>query len=136
MQENYLFEYSVIRIVPQVEREEFLNAGVILYCAGKKFLKAIITLDKHRIQVFCPKLDIAELGEYTNAFIAICQGGNQGGAIGKLILSERFRWLTARRSTVLQTSMVHPGFCADPDEMLYKLFSELVSCENYAESKK
>lgn len=136
MQENHLFEYAVIRIVPQVEREEFLNTGVILYCAGKKFLNAIITLDTNRIQGFCPKLDIAELGEYTNAFIAICQGGNQVGAIGKLILPERFRWLTARRSTVLQTSMVHPGFCADPDKILHRLFSELVSCENYAVSKK
>ena len=129
MQENLLFEYAVIRIVPQVEREEFLNTGVILYCAGQKFLKAIIVLDTNRIQVFCPKLDIAELAEFTNAFVAICQGGNKGGAIGNLILPERFRWLTARRSTVLQTSMVHPGFCADPDKMLRKLFSELVSCE-------
>lgn len=126
---NHLFEYAVIRIVPQVEREEFLNTGVILYCAGQKFLSARIILNTSRIQAFCPKLDIIDLAAYTNAFTEICDGTPNGGAIGRLILPERFRWLTARRSTVLQTSMVHPGFCADPGQMIDKLFMQLVSCD-------
>ncbi len=126
MQENHLFEYAVIRIVPQVEREEFMNAGVVLYCPDHKFLKAVIKLDEQRIQAFSPKLDLAELRKYTEAFIQICQGSANGGPIGKLSVPERFRWLTARRSTILQTSVVHPGLCREASEMLSRLFSQLV----------
>lgn len=126
MPENHLFEYAVIRIVPQVEREEFMNAGVVLYCPDQKFLKARIKLDEQRILAFSPRLDPAELRKYTEAFIQICEGSIQGGPIGKLSIPERFRWLTARRSTILQTSMVHPGLCLDAGEMLDRLFTQLV----------
>lgn len=126
MQENLLFEYAVIRVVPHVEREEFLNVGVILYCSGRKFLNTRVQLDAARLKALCSKLDIAELHEHITSFERICAGGAQAGAIGKLPIAERFRWLTATRSTVLQTSKVHPGLCIDPEEMLGRLFGQLV----------
>jgi len=126
MPENHLFEYAVIRVVPQVEREEFLNVGVVLYCAGQKFLQAIFKLDEQRLLTFYHKLDINEISEYLNAFERICKGGSDAGPIGKLPVAERFRWLTATRSTVVQTSKVHPGLCADAGEMLERLFTQLV----------
>ena len=124
--ENYLFEYAVIRIVPHVEREEFVNAGVILFCAKKKFLKTRILLREEKIRALCDKTDLAELKEHIDSFERICRGGDDAGPIGKLTLAERFRWLTATRSTVLQTSKVHPGLSPDPDEMLERLFNQQV----------
>ena len=126
MPEQHLFEYAVVRIVPKVEREEFLNVGVVLYCAKEKFLRAMFKLDEERLGIFCKQTDIDELREYLQAFERICLGGSEAGAIGKLPMAERFRWLTATRSTVLQTSKVHPGFCNNPAEMLTKLFEQLV----------
>lgn len=128
MKNEQLFEYAVIRVVPQVEREEFLNAGVVLYCAAKKFLKLKFELNEERLLAFSEKLDIDEVREYLDAFERICAGGKAAGPIGELPIAERFRWLTANRSTVLQTSGVHPGFCQDPDEMLEKLYCQLVAC--------
>ena len=125
MQEN-LFEYAVIRIVPRVEREEFLNVGVVLYCASQKFLQARFELDKERLKAFSDKLDIAEIEDYLLAFERICAGDKAGGAIAKLPIAERFRWLTATRSTVVQTSKVHPGLCAQADEMLSRLYTQMV----------
>jgi Protein of unknown function (DUF3037) len=127
MPERYLFEYAVIRIVPHVEREEFLNVGIILYCAGQKFLNARYELDQVRLRVLCDKLDFHELQEYINSFDKICRGGDDAGPIGKLSMPERFRWLTSERSTILQTSKVHPGLCIDADEMLQRLFDQLVA---------
>ena len=126
-QENYLFEYAVIRIVPHVEREEFVNAGVILFCAKKKFLKTRILLKEEKIRALCEKTDLDELREHINSFERISGGGEGSGPVGKLSLAERFRWLTATRSTVLQTSKVHPGLCTDPDEMLERLFHQLLA---------
>jgi hypothetical protein len=126
MQENHLFEYAVIRVVPRVEREEFLNVGVILLCSKQKFLQSAITLNQERIRAFCNTLDLEELKEYIHSFERICAGGIQGGPIGKLSIAERFRWLTATRSTIVQTSKVHPGLCHDPSEMLTRLYAELV----------
>jgi hypothetical protein len=126
MQEKHLFEYGVIRVVPHVEREEFLNVGIIVYCGPKKFLHAKFELNEPRLKALCPTLDIAEIKQYILSFERICCGGDQGGDIGKLSLAERFRWLTATRSTMLQTSKVHPGLCDDPMEKLEKLFQQLV----------
>jgi hypothetical protein len=124
--ENLLFEYAVIRVVPHVEREEFVNAGVILFCARKKFLKTKIFLNDIKLKVLCEKTDLEDLKQHVASFERICNGGDGSGPIGKLTLPERFRWLTATRSTVLQTSKVHPGLCQDPDEMLERLFNQLV----------
>ena len=126
MQEKDLFEYAVIRVVPRVEREEFLNVGVVLYCAKQKFLKMLFRLDEERLQIFCSDCDSDNVNEYLVAFERICTGSKDAGPIGKLPIAERFRWLTATRSTVVQTSKVHPGFCEDADEMLQKLFGQLV----------
>ena len=126
MQEKHLFEYAVIRVVPMVEREEFLNVGVILYCAGQGFLQTMFELDKDRLTAFSDKLDLDELEERLRAFQRICKGGPDGGTIGQLPIAARFRWLTAARSTVVQTSCVHPGLCIDAYETLSKLYKKLV----------
>ncbi len=126
MQENQLFEYAVIRVVPRVEREEFVNVGVILYCAKQHFLQAMIDVNPGRLQAFCDKLDVPAVEEALRALDRICKGGADAGPIGKLETAARFRWLTATRSTVVQTSKVHPGFCVDPGETLTKLFNQLV----------
>jgi len=126
MQEKQLFEYAVVRIMPRVEREEFMNTGVVLYCARQKFLKAMIRVDDARLSVFCPSCDAAAVKEHLLAFERICQGGKSSGPIGQLPIAERFRWLTATRSTVVQTSKVHPGFCVDAGETLEQLYEKLV----------
>ena len=126
MQGKYLFEYAIIRIVPRVEREEFLNAGIILYCKDKKFLDTKYTINKERISVLCDQVDCTEVEEHLQSFEKIAKGDKDGGSIAALDLPSRFRWLTATRSTVIQTSKVHPGFCDDPEETLAKLFAQLV----------
>jgi hypothetical protein len=126
MQENLLFEYAVIRVVPHVEREEFINVGVILYCSPKKYLQTRVTLDESRLKSLCRKLDVEEIKAHISSFEQIATGGNNAGPIGKLPHAERFRWLTATRSTVLQTSKVHPGLTNDPDAVLERLHRQLV----------
>jgi hypothetical protein len=126
MQEKTLFEYAVIRIVPRVEREEFLNAGVILYCKHKQFLQCRFIIDPQKLAAFREGLDIVEVHAHLCAFEQICLGNAEGGPIGRLDPGTRFRWLTASRSTVVQTSRVHPGFCTEPAETLEKLFVQLV----------
>jgi len=126
MQEKHLFEYAVIRVMPRVEREEFLNVGVILYCAGRGFLQTKYTLNEARLRAFSAELDTPELHERLRTFERICAGRKEGGVIGQLPVASRFRWLTSTRSTIVQTSPVHPGLCYDPDETLTRLFAQLV----------
>jgi hypothetical protein len=126
MQEKDLFEYAVIRVVPRVEREEFINVGVILYCAKQNFLKTKIKLDEERLKAFCVEIDLEALRKNLNALEEISKGTIAGGPIGKLDAASRFRWLTATRSTVVQASKVHPGFCVHAMETLEKLYIELV----------
>jgi len=126
MQEKHLFEYAVIRVVPHVEREEFLNVGVIVYCADQNFLQTKFELNKEKLFTFSNDLDIEELEKRLCAFEQICKGTKEGGPIGKLPIASRFRWLTATRSTVVQTSPVHPGLCVNAGETLEKLYAELV----------
>ncbi|HEY9009015.1 DUF3037 domain-containing protein [Ohtaekwangia sp.] len=126
MPESLLFEYAVIRIVPKVEREEFINIGVILYCSAQKFLQTRFNVNEERLRALCKKTDLEELQGYISSFERICRGGADGGPIGKLSMAERFRWLTATRSTVLQTSKVHPGLCENAEDMLNHLFTQLV----------
>lgn len=126
MPENDQFEYAVVRIVPQVEREEFLNVGVVLFCAKQKFLEMMYELNEKRLQAFCPQVDIEEVREYLRAFEQICMGSVDAAPIAKLPIAERFRWLTATRSTMVQTSKVHPGLCSDAGEMLKKIYVQQV----------
>lgn len=126
MQEKHLYEYAVLRVMPRVEREEFMNVGVVVYCAKQKFLKVLYQLDASRLQLLCPQLDLEELQAYLQAFERICAAAPGSGTIGKLTIAERFRWLTATRSTILQTSRVHPGFCNNAMETLERLYLQLV----------
>lgn len=124
--ENNLFEYAVIRVVPKVEREEFLNVGVILYCAKLKFLQCRCSVNSKRLQAIAADMDIDELKLHLHAFGNICEGNEDGGPIATLDLPSRFRWLTATRSTIVQTSKTHPGLSADPLKTLEKLYNQLV----------
>jgi hypothetical protein len=126
MRDKQLFEYAVIRVVPRVEREEFLNVGVILFCKKLQFLETKFQINEERLKNFSAEIDIEILEEHLNTFERICRGDKDAGPIGKLPLAERFRWLTATRSTIVQTSKTHPGFCKDPSETLAKLFEQLV----------
>ena len=125
---EHLFEYAVVRVVPKVEREEFLNAGIILLCTERKFLDVRVVINAERLYSFCPAADVEVLSQHIKSFQLIAMGGIAGGPIGLLGLRERFRWLTASRSTIIQTSRVHPGLCVDPQEMLDRLYRELVEC--------
>lgn len=126
MQETHTFEYAIIRVVPRVEREEFLNVGVILYCQTHKFLDVLILLDENKLKVLCEDVDVAELNQHLRAIEEICRGASDGGPIAKLDRASRFRWLTATRSTMVQSSKVHPGICNDPKEKIKKLFDRYV----------
>ncbi|MBC6609771.1 DUF3037 domain-containing protein [Hymenobacter sp. BT507] len=127
MPDKHLFEYAVLRVVPRVEREEFLNVGVILYCASQGFLQVRFTVPEARLHAFAGQpLDLADLHARLHAFERICAGRRTGGPIGQLPVASRFRWLTAMRSTIVQTSAVHPGLCADPGAALDRLFEQLV----------
>jgi len=126
MQEKKPYEYAVIRFAPRVEREEFLNVGVVLYAHDRKFLQMRFGLDKKRLRAFSMPDEIREAQKYLHAFEKICQGGADAGPIGQLPPAERFRWLSATRSTVLQMSKVHTGLCSDPIAELSRLYEQLV----------
>jgi hypothetical protein len=126
MQDRYLFEYAVIRVVPRVEREEFMNVGVIMYCSKQKFLKMMYGLDEERLTAFFKDIDVHQLEQNLLSFQRICNGEKDGGPIATLDAPSRFRWLTATRSTVVQTSKVHPGLCLDGDDTLVRLYNHLV----------
>jgi hypothetical protein len=129
MQDKYLFEYAVVRIVPRVEREEFINAGVVLYCAKEKFLQLKYRIDESRLKALCPITDEAEIRSYLQAFAEICAGEATAGPIAQLPFAGRFRWLTATRSTIVQTSKVHPGLCDSAADMLERIYKQQV-CES------
>jgi hypothetical protein len=126
MQEKHLFEYAVIRVVPRVEREEFVNVGVVLYCHGSKRLLMRYALSEEKLRALFEAIETADVARYLMAFYNISLGGEDAGPIGKLDAVSRFRWLTAWRSTMIQTSRVHPGFCHDAEKELGRLFMELV----------
>ena len=126
MPENNLFEYAVIRVVPRVEREEFLNVGIILFCKKLNYLQTKYQLNEQKLLCMDEKADVPQLKQYLAAFELIALGDKNGGPISKLDAPNRFRWLTATRSTILQTSKVHPGLCTNPDTLLARLFEQLV----------
>jgi hypothetical protein len=126
MPEKHLFEYAIIRVVPRVEREEFLNVGVILYCKSQQFLETMFTLDETRVLSMFPETDIKDLRLHLQALEQITRGEKNAGPIAALDMASRFRWLTAKRSTVVQTSEVHPGLCTDARETACRLHQQLV----------
>ncbi|HEX7996923.1 MAG TPA: DUF3037 domain-containing protein [Pyrinomonadaceae bacterium] len=120
------FDYAVIRVVPRVEREEFINAGIILSCTAQNFLKAGIALDEQRLAALDSSLDPAIVRKHLDAIYMICEGGAKAGPIGLLPPRSRFHWLVAPRSTIIQTSPVHTGLCDDGDAMLAHLLKTMV----------
>ena len=126
MPEKHLYDYAVVRVMPRVDREEFMNVGVILYCAPKGFLRAECDIDDARLNAFAGGADMNELNEHLDSLCRICKGGEDAGPIGKLPIGERFRWLTAPRSTIVQTSPVHTGLTTDPETTLQDLLTKLV----------
>jgi Protein of unknown function (DUF3037) len=120
------YDYAVIRVVPRVDREEFLNVGVIISCPAKDFLEARIELDESRLLAFDPTLDIEAIRNHLASIPRICAGGPDAGPIGQLSQRERFHWLVAPRSTIIQTSRVHTGRCIDPDPVSERLLDRMV----------
>lgn len=126
MQDKHLYEYSVIRVVPRVEREEFVNVGIILFCKRKRFIKSVIAFDKQKISCLHSQADLNQIETNLNSFTKICKSDLDGGHIAQLDEAERFRWLTAVRSSVIQTSRPHPGFSTDLEKTITRLMNELV----------
>ncbi len=126
MQGKHLYEYAVVRIVPRVEREEFINVGVILFCKNMNFLRVICRIDHEKLRLFDCETETEELEENLKAFEKICNGDRDGGPVAQWPMAERFRWLTAVRSSAIQMSRPHNGFTDDPAKTLQRLFEELV----------
>jgi hypothetical protein len=121
-----VYEYAIIRLVPRVDREEFVNVGVIVSCPARSFLEARIEPDDRRLRALYPDLDMESIRNHLAAITAICSGGPEAGEIGQLPQRRRFEWLTAPRSTVIQTSPVHTGYCQDPSDVLESLLETMV----------
>jgi len=126
MQGKQVYEYAVIRVLPKVEREEFINVGIILFSKKAKYIRMMYKLDAARLNTFSTELDIDLLEESLKSFDKICLGHRDGGTIAQMDIPERFRWLTAVRSSCIQTSRPHPGFSDNMEKSLEKLFEELV----------
>lgn len=120
------FDYAVLRVVPRVERGEFINAGVLLYCLQKDFLQAAIELDEARLRALAPDADVPLIRSHLETFPRVSQGGPEAGPIGKLGQKDRWHWLVAPRSTVIQVSPVHSGLCETPERALEKLMDQMV----------
>jgi hypothetical protein len=120
------FQYAIIRVVPRVERGECLNAGVVLLCRPKRFLAARVGLDPARLQALAPGADRATIDEHLVAIERVASGDPEGGPIAQLGQGERFHWIVAPSSTVIQPSEVHTGLCDDPAVELQHLFERLV----------
>jgi len=126
MPEKHLYEYAVIRLVPMVEREEFINVGIIVFSKHAKFIRTKTHLNHKRLESFSCELDVEQIEQNLQAFEWIAAGNNNGGPIACEELPERFRWLTAVRSSVIQTSRPHPGKTSDLEKEIERLFEEYV----------
>ncbi len=126
MQEPHLYEYAVIRVVPKIEREEFINVGLILFCKKQRYIRMQYFINEAKINIFNPEFELVDLHNYLQAFQHAANGSKLGGRIGQLEIPERFRWLTAVRSSVLQTSRPHAGLSADLNATFDCLYNELV----------
>lgn len=123
------FQYAVLRVVPRIEREEFVNVGVIVFCRTRRFLRARVALDPRRIRTLSSDIDLETVREHLDARVRIAAGDPDAGPIAALPQSERFHWLVAPSSTVIQTSSVHSGLCDEPESVLDRLFEQLVTLE-------
>ncbi len=123
---EFPFQYAIVRVVPRVERGEFLNAGVVLLCRPKRFLAARVSLDRSRLAALAPEVDPAMIESHLDAIERIAAGNPEAGPIARMGQGERFHWLVAPSSTVIQPSEVHTGLCDDPAAELEHLVSKLV----------
>jgi hypothetical protein len=126
VRDHATYDYAIIRVIPRVEREEFVNVGVIVSCPAQGFLEARIALDEQRLLALDTTLDIATVRDHLAAIPTICAGGEQAGPIGQLSQRERFHWLVAPRSTIIQTSPVHTGCCKNHTAVLEHLLDTMV----------
>ena len=126
MPARHTFDYAVVRVVPRVERHEFLNAGVILFCRTLAFLGARVELAPDRLLALAPGIDLADVQRHLATIPVVCAGGPAAGDLGRLSLSERFHWLAQPSSTLLQASPVHSGLCTDPAATLERLLDVAV----------
>lgn len=121
------FDYAVLRVVPRVERQEFLNVGVIVFSRERRFLEARVEVNDSRLHALWPQLDLDHVRQHVEAVVRICAGAEDAGPIARLSQSERFHWLTSPRSTVMQTSAVHTGLCDATEGLVERLYLQLVS---------
>lgn len=126
MHEKNLYEYAVIRVVPRVEREEFLNVGIVLFCKKAKFIKVLYSLNVEKVLSFSTEADVEQIEMNLLAFEKVAHGTKDGGQIAMMDIPSRFRWLTALRSSVIQSSRPHPGLCDDLEQTTQRLFEDLV----------
>lgn len=129
MPANSSFDYVIVRVVPHVERQEFINVGVILFCRTRQFLDACIEVNPARLRVLAPQINLAQVTAYLNLIPQIC-AGDSTHPIGRLSQAERFHWLVTPRSTSVQVSPVHSGICTEPAAALERLMNEMVRLDD------
>jgi DNA-directed RNA polymerase subunit N (RpoN/RPB10) len=121
------FQYAIWRVVPSVERGEALNVGVVVYCRRRQFLAARVLVDEARLRAFSADLDVDAVRRHLDGMTRVAAGDPDGGAIAAMDQSERFGWLTAAASTIVQPSPIHTGLCGDPQAVLDRLYTRLVA---------
>jgi len=126
MSDRTVYEYSVVRVVPRVERQEFVNVGVALFCRKQRYADVKIHVDAQKLKALCKDIDVDMIIRHLDSFRKICLGDKAAGKIASLDQTERFRWLTANRSTLIQCSATHPGMCISAEETHQELFEKLV----------
>lgn len=126
MQDKHTYKYAVIRFLPRVEREEFFNVGVILFCKRLKYLDVKFHINPEKLNAFSSEIEAETITEYLNSWKIICEGNTNGGPIAELEISEKFGWLAACRSTIIQSSGTHAGLCTDPQKTMDELFEMYV----------
>jgi hypothetical protein len=125
--EDDAFQYAIWRVVPSVERGEALNVGVVVFCRRRQFLAARVQVDDARLRALSPDLDVAAVRTHLDGMVRVADGDPAGGALATLPQSDRFGWLTAASSTIVQPSPIHTGLCSDPEAVLNRLFTRLVA---------
>ena len=123
------FQYAIWRVIPSVERGEALNVGVVVYCRRRQFLAARVLIDEARLRALSPDLDVDAIRRHLDGMVRVAAGDPDGGAIAAMPQSERFGWLTAASSTIVQPSAIHTGLCGDPQAVLDRLYTRLVAAE-------
>ncbi len=126
MQELNRYEYAVVRYVPCIEREEFINVGLAMMCKRRRWIKVQIRLAEDKIKALSPDANLDTLANQLQSFVAIAEGSRSAGPLATYPVEERFRWISAVKSSIIQTSRPHPGLCADLEETFSRLFEEQV----------